>query len=490
MKRCKTYLPALFFLFFSSTIWSQGIRDALRYSFFEINSTARSVGVGNSLGALGADFSVASTNPAGMAMFRSSEMLFSPGFRLATAKTELTNDANSRVNDEGQFSFHFNTLGIAIASQPQSRNWRTSNFAIGFNRISNLRRNYSFEGNSLGSITDRWLEIVDSGEIDAFEAEVALDAEAVFDFDNDGIYETDFIFFPDTDVPKSQTIEQRGSINEIVFTFAGNYNERLMIGATLGVPFVSYQEEKTYTEVDEGSGVEGDIDFFEDLEFQEFLTTTGVGINLKLGLIYRINQMIRVGFAAHTPSAFSLEDNFSTSLSYNFISNGERFRGVGDSPDGNFSYRFRSPWRFIGSLGALIQKQGFVSAEVELVNYGAANFRFDSFDTFEGEANAEIAEGLQSTLHFRLGGEYAYDVFRFRAGVGLQQSPVVNDDLLNTSLSAGVGVRKESFYFDIGYKRTSDQQTYIPYLTANAPQQEVDFNFNANKLLMTLGFKF
>ena len=77
-----------------------------------------------------------------------------------------------------------------------------------------------------------------------------------------------------------------------------------MVGATVGVPFINYEEQKIYEE-EELEGADA-VPFFNSLNFQEDISTSGVGINLKLGMIYRINQMFRLGAAVHTPTAFSL----------------------------------------------------------------------------------------------------------------------------------------------------------------------------------------
>ena len=63
---------------FSLNIHAQTISDALRYSNLEVGSTARTVGVGGGIGALGADYSVLSTNPAGLAAFRTNEFVITP----------------------------------------------------------------------------------------------------------------------------------------------------------------------------------------------------------------------------------------------------------------------------------------------------------------------------------------------------------------------------------------------------------------------------
>ena len=496
-------IPSLLFLFFFSlNISSQVLTDAVRYSLLDVGGTARSVGIGGAIGALGADFSVLSTNPAGAAAFRRSEFTFTPTFEHISVDARLLVE-NNPTNSDTKLNFNFNNIGVVFSGSPLSSRWRTAVFGIGINRMANFHQNAYFEGTSFGSITDRWLELAGSlpdGQLDQYEAQVALDAGALYDYDPSQVpaYLTDFLdgaFFPGNIlVDKSQQINRKGSINELVFTYAGNYDEKLLIGGTLGVPILNYEETKVFRETDEND----DIDFFEELEFTERLKTKGTGINFKLGLIYRMSQMVRLGAAIHTPTSFGLEDSFSTELSYQYDDPvAGTTRGEGSSPEGTFEYRVRTPWRFIGSGGVIIKKQGFISAELEYVDYTNAKFNFNSTSdqgdlAREEEVNEEINTQLKSAVNFRFGGEYAFDVFRLRAGFSLNASPYEEITDRNGSLSLGAGYRGENFFLDVAYKRLSSLTEYRPYLLSldNIDlEQPVDLDGNRNRFLVTLGFK-
>src|SRR3954468_4991444 len=57
---------------------AQNERDALRLSFLQPQGTARSIGFGSALGSVGGDFTTLSVNPAGIGIYRRSEMMFTP----------------------------------------------------------------------------------------------------------------------------------------------------------------------------------------------------------------------------------------------------------------------------------------------------------------------------------------------------------------------------------------------------------------------------
>ena len=239
--------------FLSTLAFSQTAEDALRFSLLPGGGTARTLGVGGAIGALGADYSVASINPAGMARYRRSELVFTPSLYLAKAESELEGVPEG-ANTENKTRFNFNNIGIVLSNQPRGFKWKTSNFGIGFNRLANYNQEIFFEGTTRGSYTDRLIEQADGffpEELDRFESGPAFDVGAIYNPDPDDLtfYQSDFI---DSDeVKKSQRITSSGSVNELLFSLAGNYNEKLMVGATIGIPFFSYTVEKNYRESDE-----------------------------------------------------------------------------------------------------------------------------------------------------------------------------------------------------------------------------------------------
>ncbi len=479
------------FLCFVSLATAQNSTDALRYSMFEFGGTARSVGTGGALGALGADFSVLSTNPAGLGWYRRSEFVFTPGITSTNAESVLLSGTNFGFADDNRTVFNISSLGTVIASRPRRNpDWRTFNFAIGFNRVADFNERFTFSGQSVGSIVDRFQEIANSeAGLNDFESEIAFNAEALYDFDDDGFYNTDFELNPEAIIDRQQTVISKGSISEMGLSLSANYQERILIGATLGLPFVNFTEEKRYRETDRGDGPDGNVPFFDDLEYREQLTTTGIGVNLKMGIIIRPNQSFRLGVAVHTPTAYRLEDNYFASMTYDFTDDGQAFTGR-DSLDGLFEYRLRTPWRIIGSAGLILGKTGFLSGEVEWTDYTNNRFNFGSFNAEEVVANDSIATTLSSAMNIRLGGELVYEIFRFRAGLGLQYSPYANDNTLNNTFSFGLGLREKSFFMDFAYRLQTFAEGYIPYLTSQAPQQLVDNELRTNQFLLTFGFKF
>jgi hypothetical protein len=418
--------------------------------------------------------------------------VFTPSLLFSTVTSDLENGGVGSL-ERDKTNFNFNNAGFVLTNRPLSSSWRTANFAIGFNRTGNFNQTFFYEGTTEGTITDRFLELADGlspNDLDAFEAGIAFDALAVYNPDpnQNTFYISDFQLGEQVD--KSQLVRRKGSINELVVSFGGNYKEKLMVGATVGIPFLKFEETKIYNETDNSDR----NPIFNELTFRENLKTDGIGVNFKFGLIYKLNKMVRFGAALHTPTSFNLKDKFSTSITYDFTDPNVSPVSEQSSPEGNFEYKIRTPWRLIGSAALLIKKQGFFSAEVEWLDYSGANFNFNNSSSledlaFEQELNNQVENELGTALNIRLGGEFVYEIFRFRGGFSISGSPYKGDNSTNSAFSLGAGIREKTFYIDLAYRRAIVDTDYIPYV-AVASQQLVKTEDERNKLMMTVGIKF
>lgn len=482
---------------------AQVAADALRFSNLSVGGTARTVGIGGSIGALGADFAVLSTNPAGIATYRSSEFTMTPSLYLFDTEATLDGSNNTAVS-KNKTNFNFNNIGLVFAKEGRKTKWKTSNIAIGINRIANFHQKVNYSGQSTGSIIDFFQEAAgtsDANGLSDFTTGLAFDVGAIYqdDFEGTDAWETDVELNANALISKSQSITRSGSINELSFGMAGNLRERLMIGISLGIPILSYNETKEYIEDDEGD----EVPAFRGLQFDEKLKVSGSGLNLKLGAILRISQMIRVGAAIHTPTTYGLEDEYETKLLHDFVDGNNDGRVESSSPTteelgGPLEYNFRTPWRYIGSIAFLIKKKGFLSGEVEYVNYGGSKYDLtresNNNADFENELNDEIANIYQSAINIRFGGEFAHKFLRFRGGVNLSGTPYAGSNIINNSYSIGLGMRKNKFFMDFAYRfATGLDDNYTPYSIVDSnfyPTQNVNTSASLNSALLTFGFKF
>ena len=472
--------------------YTQGLDDIVRYSFQTDVSSARALSVGGSLNSLGADFSSTSGNPAGVALFRGNELMLSPSFNIQKVGAELLNTDIQGETFTNQTKFSLPGFGMVFVSQPRGRNKiEAFNFALGFNQLSNFNQQFRYSGLSKGSIMQWYQNLANNFGVDHFDAGMASDAQSMIYYENEDYYGIDYDEAPNELILKSQEVTTSGSVNEFVLSFGANINEKIMLGATMGIPFVTFNRFKTYNEEDPGEGLDGNIPYFQSLEVRENLTTTGLGINLKLGMILRFSQAFRFGLSFHSPTVLNLEDTYRNSMEYTYL-DGDLITGEGTTPDGLFSYSIITPWKAMADFGYIIGKSGFITAQIMYLNYSNSRFKFADFPQDELSANAEINDFLTQAINLKFGGEIAIDNFRVRGGLSFFPSAYSGDVTETFGIHFGLGYRFSKFYLDLGYRNTSNNQRYAPYYIdlPEVPQPLVDKNYQSNLLMFTLGSRF
>lgn len=480
-------------------IWNaqgQTIYDALRMSTLQYGSTARAAGVGGGFSGLGADISVVSSNPAGLAEFRKSEFVFGINVLNGNADATLAGETENKTSS----IFDIQTLGFISQNSPIASNWVTSNFAISFNRVANFGSEFSYTGNTNGSITERFQEQAEGFDINQlyeFEDGIAWEVGAIFGPDAYLTYGTDFDGI-DAPVRKSQDVNSTGGMNELALSYAGNFKNKFSIGATVGFPLVSFTENKSYRESDP----DDNFPFFNELRFNEYLETSGLGFNVKLGLLYKLSRSIRIGAAIHSPSWLFLTDDFTTDIEYTYIEAGSPVAAFEESAfPGNFRYRISTSMRAILSGSYLINTgglKGFITGEVEFTDYGGSAFNLTADSNlpgdllFEEELNREIENTFQPGVTLRVGSELVFNKLRVRGGVGLIGTPYQDASAgsISNSLHLGAGWRGDRIYIDIAGVRQDLSRPYTPFLLSNISREQNVRVDNENLLLVvTVGFK-
>src|SRR6185295_13459415 len=107
MKRILLVMLTALGLFTSGS--AQNAIDALRYSQLAFGGTARGIGIAGATGALGADFTALSNNPAGIGLYRGSEFMFTPSF------VNIHNKATYRDTHLDDYKYNLNISNIGVA---------------------------------------------------------------------------------------------------------------------------------------------------------------------------------------------------------------------------------------------------------------------------------------------------------------------------------------------------------------------------------------
>ena len=515
----KNILILLLVLFVPFFMQAQDLLDALRYSDIQVSGTARSGGMGNAFGALGGDFTSISINPAGLGVYRTSELTVTPKFTYG--KTE-GNYMNTLMEDT-KYNFALNNLSYVTSIPTASRSevgLISINLGIGYNRLKDFNSNSLMGGSGVtSSFLDDLIENANGEDLNGagwsdFYEELAYynpDTESGADlmyYDEEaGFWRSDIQKNPfDQNVenyPVSQrkSISRTGSIDEYSFAVGFNFNHKVYLGATLGVTDIYYRESSTYEEWDQ----QGNIPNFVDMQFDSYLRTTGTGYNFKFGVIYKPVNEVRLGASIHTPTFYDMHDFFHTAMySRNDFDGTGVVDDSGFSPLNNYDYQLHTPLRATFSGAFVIAKKGLISVDYEYVDYSTAKLRRggDGYN-FTGE-NQEISDAYKSVGNIRVGGELrATNNLSLRAGyeyypsayksASLGNDQFKSDDKLNI-YSAGFGYRFGSFTFDLAYRLSKQQEHELPYSAPSSGYYPVPnpakFDGSTNDVLFTLGFKF
>jgi len=460
-------------------------QDALRLTMPSLQGNARFVGMGGAFGALGGNLSALSTNPASIGLYRRGEISFTPALTFGQTEVRPADD-RSRMSDP-LWNFNMGNFGMVSAfdiSRSDSPNeWKMVHFGIGFNRIADFWNRSSYTRYA----SNPFLNVLTSEATmfghpnyltDDFFSGLAYDANLIH-WDSATNEYWNWLNETGNGLRQTQTTRTTGAINEFVISFGANYGDFLYLGATIGVPSVNFTQEKFLRE----TALPGQHPNFREWSIQENLTISGRGINLKLGAIVRPTDFMRVGLAFHTPTRFSLTEEFRTTITNN---ENRRFR----SPVTEFEYSIRTPMRVIGSLGFIINRTALISMEYEVIDYRGMRLN-DDFHSFD-EDNEFIENNYRTGGVFRIGAEFRLDPVSIRAGYNYTLSPFASNTYRNFSghtFSGGLGFRLGTTTIDLAYVNTMRRFNKSPY--AGMPNDFFNrYSQSAHQFMVTFGWRF
>jgi hypothetical protein len=474
------------FLIGTNLSYAQTDIDAFRYSRLSIGGTARSAAMSGAFGALGGDFSTLASNPGGIGIYRGSEFSFTPSIYVGKTDSKFLNN----VQDENKYNFNFGNIGLIytnkMTNDQTTPGWKSWNFGIGYNRISNFHNRSSYEGfNQNNSLTQYFAENangLDPDLLDPFYENLAWNTYLI----NDDATNNYSAAVPNGKILQRRNSESRGAIGELDFTWGGNYSNKLYVGGSLGFNTLRYIEETSYEEVDKDNL----IDSLQQFEFTQNLTTRGLGFNFKFGAIYRLTDWVRIGGAVHTPTWYSLNDHFNSEFKSRFDS-GSTYQ---DESLGEFDYEMRTPFKAIGSIAFVFGKHGVLSADYEFADISSA--RFDSQESSFTETNSIIRKKYRETGMVRLGTEWRFANLSLRGGTAFTSSPmnsaykVSGYDFSEVNYSGGIGIRDNHTFLDFTYVYHESNEYFQPY-TLNSEDVSGSRNkVSSHNFLVTFGVKF
>lgn len=489
----------------SADVSAQNEIDALRYSQFSNGATARSIALGGTGGSFGGDFSSLSINPAGIGVYRNSEVMFTPTLRINNLQsTYLGNKEYDERAKLGVSNYGVVFTKAAKGTNYERSDWKAVSFGLGYNRLADFNYSGNYSGsNSASSLTDIF-------SADAIASGITQNMVPPFGYlayesylldDNLESIARNNILNNNGSLRQSKDWRSKGGIDEWTISLGGNYKEKLMLGATIGILSYKFDKNSTFKELDETGDLDND---FNDFSYNEYLSTIGYGVNIKLGAIYVINDQFRVGAAVHTPTWNAMNDLSD----YSIVSNTENLKFDTGQPSSNpetgvqpdyqyeYNYSMRTPWRGILSATAFLGKNGFITADYEFVDYSSMKYTFDAPDrAYENSVNKSIKNTFTTAHNIRLGVEGRMDNFMGRIGFAYHTSPfqrAADFGGERIDFSAGLGARFGAFFMDLAYMHSMVNTTEYAYPLASSAitAPAADLKYGNNFIALTLGLKF
>ncbi len=529
---------------------AQTMYDGLNYSQNNYYGTARSIGMGNAMTAVGGDLGSIGINPAGSAVAGYSQFTITPNLTISSMNASYSaypvGGADRFTNEQNKRLTRFSMPNIGLTF-----NWKTGN-GSGLKAIT-----YGLVVNGTNNFTGKMLA---GGRNDktSYQSAMAVAADGYdmdflngYSIDKDGkrvdrgwdypyYYGDDFQNDPnkgkfapwnvianaqagsianygDTDDPSyywryraategfsntgkkdangnyiydiflagplNQAYSRNitGSKYDVLFNVGFNFGDTFFVGANLGVTSLNYNYDECYKEAAENPSA-FEIDFgdkgktcFSDYRTRYSYTADGSGVFGKIGFLWRPVDGLRVGAAVQTPTIMEINERWIQDVNLNYTD--ASFNGSAKTPEGEYSYRLRSPYRLNAGAAFTFAGMALVSADYEMTDYSTMKFMSKdggwSNDTFSS-LNDQIRNCMGVSHMVRIGAEFKpLPEIAVRAGYNFTTTPEyvyegnsktkLNDRI--NAFSVGLGYSSNgSFFADIAARMTMLADEYIsPY---------------------------
>ena len=462
--------------------------DAAKLYEEELNGTARYVGMGGAMGALGSDASVISHNPAGIGTYRTSDINFSVSSFGSSVTTDPLATKAKPISSNGRTYYSHNyksdvNLALdnftAIFSGSESGS-NYVNFGISYRKLQNMDRNLDY--------------------VDAF-----LDADG---------YEV-FREFKD---------HQRNKIGSWDFNVSANLSDKLYLGWTFGILSCdTWSEGYFYDYYDAGAlpaSIDPEGDGMDYTAADKMSESKGSGWNMSIGAIVRPISAVRLGVAVKSPTYYKQTLEYADYL----------YAVMGEPKDGTkyanaVDYKFTAPWSldlsagvtfggpaFSMALGAeyekhFTQRTSLTIGNTRLESQGSIDYKDYSVLKFGGEMNfghVSVRGGynFRESMMNEASYPYLYDTdfngWKKDANGNITEVGRTDfqiDRLGKTrNFTAGLGYCSApdsdgtQFYIDLALVHTI--RNSVVNVNEYIEDVDVNYDYKSDKVLLTIGWNF
>ncbi|MBP5259423.1 MAG: hypothetical protein J6Z12_02155 [Paludibacteraceae bacterium] len=484
---------------------NETIYDFMHASADELNGTARYVGVGGAMGAIGGDASAVNSNPAAIGVYRTTEVaaslnVFWDNTRMNGGKVETRPGANLA---------QISVIGTWASGKETGETY--TSLGLTFNRSANFSRssrmNDGLQGSSITDFLAAYSYGSDHATLSADTAynnaaigwaSVLADRTGMISDNGDGTFTSLYQSAGGGAYSRYLEWEESGSVNNLNLAVGGAVNNRFYWGFSMEADFLGYTSRRTLMET------------YADASFAQAVNTVdidGTGFAMKLGVIYKPVKWVRLGAAFHTPTWWVLKTTSDVAYTSS-LSSAQEPPTATDS-----ECRLSSPLRALLSAG-FIFKKGFVGLDYQFADYTDMSARslgrphaMNAHIPGRVRNTHSIRLGLEvkpvEALALRLGGGYTTPANRegdarlYYANDFNETNDIRTDfdyynDRGNFHVTCGIGGRFGRHSLDLSYVyqvNLADYYSFDPVYTADIPDP-VALRSVRNQLVFTYGLRF
>ena len=424
-------------------------QDVQRFSERQIIGTARYVGMGGAMTAIGGDPSAVLDNPAGLGLYRRSEISLTLDETIDNTKQLHTSLHNSA--QRSRFAAP-NISAIWAWGNPQrQRGLIYSNVMLSANRLANFNRDVLVSGEGMGMLSslsaltngleEQYLQNkpwddVEIGWLSILGYEAYLINPIVDSLELDVMKK--YQWTPAVDFTNGTlSVSESGTYDQYTLSWAGNINNQWYLGLSLNIPTLSYIKRTSHQETDRVNSA----------ELKSLYHLSGVGVSGSIGLIYRPIQALRIGASFQTPTVMSLSVQ----------TEGDMYSSIGGQ-----NYEILTPASGVSNTEMMSPLRSSVSVAGQIGNKGLIAVQYDYAHSAEME-----------------------DVHTLRVGA---ESQVTRGLFLNAGYVYESSFMKEDPVWMLGYNEIRTDMDYR--YTASSQYASVGFGYRGNGIVAQLAYQY
>lgn len=506
----------------------------------QLTGTARYVGMGGAMEALGADISTISTNPAGIGLLRKSQMSVSAGVIAQGGANNYTEYQGTRIDFNGKQS-HPTFDQIGIVWSPKMKGSSYLNLAFNYHKSTDFGQILN-AANSLSGASQN--KLVAAKNYEGVSGWNSVDANYGGYNSNGNNYQSGLLNVTENGGLAFAEADkfvfgqyQHGYVGDYDFNISGSINNQVWLGLTVGIHDVHYNSNSVYSE----DLVDGNY----SMSYEQ-LKITGSGFDVKAGVIFRpvADSPFRIGAYVNSPIYYDLTlcgdndvimDGNNTPATYTTASGAHPCYTKGEKGQSvDYDFRLNTPWKVGASLGHTVGHYLALGATYEYAWFNHMDNRVkdggyydDWYGTFyetsssDDVMNADTRANLKGVSTVKVGAEIKpVDMLSIRLGYNYV-SPMFNDGAyrdqtlasngvdVSTStdytnwkavnrFTCGVGFNYENLFIDVAYQYSVQNGDFYPFMnytnsssaSLNNVAQATKVDNKRHQLMMTVGYKF